>query len=90
MKDLIKMPSLNQVVVLVLLGLSVYLKSPIVACAAVLALAIKEAKHVFESRQKAVETTVLENRVDEVEGRLKSIQNDLNRAMVRQAQYFGE
>ena len=82
--------SLSQFVVLSLLGLSIYLKSPYVALGVVVALAIKEAKELYANRYKQAEVADLERKVADVESKFKALQNDLNRIVVRQAQYFGE
>lgn len=82
--------SLSQFVVLSLLCLSVYLQSPLIALGAVVALAIKEAKEFYGSRQRSIEVADLERKLEQVEQKFKALQNDLNRVVVRQAQYLGE
>jgi hypothetical protein len=87
-----KLPNLtfNHLIVLALLGLSVYLRSPSVACSVVLVLAIKEGRETYEKNKRQVDLVVLERKMDEVDSKIRSFQNDVNRVVVKQAQYFGE
>jgi len=82
--------SLRQFTVLALLGLAVWLQSPLIACAVVVTLAIKEAREYFEGRQKNLDVAQLEARVNGLTEELRKLHGEMNRVVSRQVQYFGE
>ncbi len=86
----IPMFTLGQFTVLALLGLSFWLQSPVIACAVVVAMAVKEGREYLDSKKKNVEMLVLENKVGAFEEKVNRLQNELNRLVTRQSQYFGE
>lgn len=82
--------SLRQFTVLVLLGLSVYLQSPVVAAVAALALFIKEGREHLEHKTKVIELQVFERKLDAQAEEMRQIRNAMNNMVQRHAQTFGE
>lgn len=83
-------PSLAQFTVLSLTCLSYWLKSPVVAVAVVLTLLVKEGREYLDGKKKAIELIQLETKVAQCDEKVSRLQNEINRIVVRQSQYFGE
>lgn len=82
--------SLRQFTVVTLLALAVWLKSPAVAGAVVLTLAIKEGREFLENKQRVVELQVFERKLDAQSEEIRQVRAEMNRMVVRHAQTFGE
>lgn len=80
---------LGQFTVLALLGLAVYLKSPVVAVAAVAAIAVKEAREHFDRKAKTIEAEQVEARMVAMEERIRQQDGQLNQLASRYQQYLG-
>jgi len=85
-----KWVSLGQVTVLSLLGMAIWLQSPLVAGAVVLALLVKEGREFLDRKVRASEMGTVESRIDALEESLRRLQGETNRIVTKQAQYFGE
>ena len=82
--------SLRQFTVLSLLGLAVWLKSPAIACAVVLTLAIKEGREYLENKQRVIELDEFEKRLVAQSEEIRQVRAEMNRMVMRHAQTFGE
>lgn len=82
--------SLRQFTVLSLLGLAVWLKSPLIACAVVVALIVKEGREYLASKDKSLETQILEAQINVMREELRRLQGEMNQIIVRTSQYFGD
>lgn len=82
--------SLRQFTVLSLLGLAVWLQSPLIACAVVAALVIKEGREFLEQKQRIVELEEFEKRLNAQADELRQVRGEMNRIVVRHAQTFGD
>ncbi len=82
--------SLRQFTVLSLLALAVWLKSPLIACAVVATLAIKEGREFLENKQRVVELQAFERKLDAQSEEIRQVRAEMNRMVVRHAQTFGE
>lgn len=88
MKDL--KVTLGQFTVLALIGLAVWLQSPVIAIGAVLALVVKEGREYLDSKKKSVEIAAFEERLERQEDALRQLTGNVSRVVSKQAQYFGE
>lgn len=82
--------SLRQFVVIALLGLAVWLQSPLVALAVVATLAIKEGREFLENKQRVVELVAFEQKLNQQAEEIRQVRAEMNRMVVRHAQTFGE
>lgn len=82
--------SLRQFTVLSLLGLAVWLQSPVIAGAVVLALLIKEGREHLEHKSKVIELETFQKKLDAQEEDIRQLRNEIHRMVTRHAQTFGE
>lgn len=82
--------SLRQFTVVSLLGLAIWLKSPLVALAVVATLAIKESREFLEHKTKVIELESFQRKLDAQEEEIRQVRNEINRMVTRHAQTFGE
>lgn len=82
--------SLRQFTVVTLLGLAIFLKSPLIALAVVATLAIKEGREYLEQKQRVVELETFERKLEVQAEEIRQMRNEMHRMVVRHAQTFGE
>lgn len=82
--------SLRQFTVLSLLGLAVWLQSPLIALAVVAALVIKEGREFLEQKTRVIELESFQKKLDAQEEEIRQVRNEINRMVTRHAQTFGE
>ncbi len=82
--------SLRQFTVLALLGLAVWLQSPVIAAAVVLALFIKEGREHLEHKSRVIELETFQKQLDSQQEEVRQLRNEIHRMVTRHAQTFGE
>lgn len=82
--------SLRSFTVLSLLGMAVWLHSPLIALAVVATLLIKEGREFLEQKQRVIELDEFKRTLDQQAEELKRVQSSLNQVLTRHAQTFGD
>ena len=82
--------SLRQFTVLALLGLAIWLQSPLIALAVVAALVIKEGREFLENKQRVVELVEFEKKLEGQAEEIRQLRGEMSRMILRHSQTFGE